>query len=291
MNTEEKTFRAAVRPSKFVLFSCVLFLVILAVSVTTYAISARQANRSFIRQQLATASETLKLRLATTVGSELNLALKLADTPVIRQYFLNPADKGLEAKAWGEFDSYRRYFKSGIVFWVNDIDKIFYSTGNDPYVVNPADPESYWYDMTLYKTEKYNFNINYNPDLGQIHLWVNIPVFGSSGNSRGKPIGMLGTAIDLTAFSDFVVSAYQEFDANITPYLFNSSNEITSAMDYGLVFNKVLLSDHLGSAGAEITRIAGELRDSDSRTFISGGHMYLVSAVPEVSWHLAVIYP
>jgi signal transduction histidine kinase/DNA-binding response OmpR family regulator len=145
--------------------------------------------------------------------------------------------------------------------------------------------------MTLYETDIYNFNINYNPDLGQINLWVNIPVFDSSGNNRGKPLGMLGTAIDLTAFSDFVASAYKEFDANITPYLFNAFNEITSAMDYDLVFNKVLLPDHLGSAGAEIIRVAGELPDSDSRTFIFGGNMYLVSATPEMDWHLAVIYP
>jgi signal transduction histidine kinase/HPt (histidine-containing phosphotransfer) domain-containing protein/ActR/RegA family two-component response regulator len=143
--------------------------------------------------------------------------------------------------------------------------------------------------MTLYETELYNFNINYNPDLGQINLWVNIPVLGRSGD--GRPIGMLGTAIDLTVFSDFVVSAYQEFDANITPYLFNAFNEITSAMDYDLVFNKVLLPDHLGRAGAEIVEIAGGMSDSDSRTFVFGGNMYLVSAIPEMNWRLAVAYP
>ncbi|MDR1508093.1 MAG: response regulator [Synergistaceae bacterium] len=287
----KNTFQAAVRSSKFILFSCVLFPVILAVSMTAYSISARQVNRSFIQQQLATASETIKLRLATTVNSELNLALKMADTPAIRQYFLNPSDREFEAGARAEFDNYQRYFKNGNVFWINDIDKIFYSTGNEPYVVDPADPNSYWYDMTLYETEKYNFNINYNPDLGQINLWVNLPVFADGEDGGKKPIGMLGTGIDLTAFSDFVASAYREFDANITPYLFNGLDEITSAMDYDLVFNKVLLTDHLGSAGAEIAKIAGELRDSQTRTFVFEGHIYLVSAIPEMNWHLVVAYP
>jgi signal transduction histidine kinase/DNA-binding NarL/FixJ family response regulator len=291
VNPTKDTFQAASRSAKFILFSCVLFLVILAVSITVYAVSARQINSSFIRQQLATASETIKLRLATTVNSELNLALKMADTPVIRQYLQNPSDREIEARARAEFDNYQRHFKNGNVFWINDIDKIFYSTGNEPYAVDPADPDSYWYNMTLYETERYNFNINYNPDLGQVHLWVNLPVFTEAEDGGKKPVGMLGTGIDLTAFSDFVASAYKEFDANITPYLFNGFNEITSAMDYDLVFNKVLLTDHLGSAGAEIARITEALPDSENRAFVFDGRMYLVSAIPEMNWHLVVSYP
>jgi signal transduction histidine kinase/CheY-like chemotaxis protein/HPt (histidine-containing phosphotransfer) domain-containing protein len=291
INGMKNTLRASARFSKFTLFSCVLFLVILAVSIAAYAVSVRQTNRSFIEQQLATASETIKLRLATTVNSELNLALKLADTSIIRQYFLDPSDRELEARARAEFEAYQRHFKNGNVFWINDIDKIFYSTGNEPYVVDPSDPDSYWYNMTLYETAAYNFNINYNSDLGQINLWVNLPVFVDGEGDRRNPVGMLGTGIDLTDFSDFVASAYREFDENITPYLFNASGEITSAMDYDLVFNKALLSDHMGSAGAEIVRIAGGMSDLESRIFTLGSHMYLVSAIPEMNWYLAVGYP
>ncbi|MDR1137361.1 MAG: response regulator [Synergistaceae bacterium] len=276
---------------KFMLFSCVLFFVILAVSLTAYTFSVRQINRSFIEQQLATASETIKLRLAATVNSELTLALKLADTPVIRQYFLNPSAPELESQARAEFDNCQRHFKNGLVFWINDVDKIFYSTGNTPYVVDPDDPESYWYNMTLYETEIYNFNINYNPDLKQINLWVNLPVFDDAREGRGNPVGILGTGIDLTSFSDFIASSYREFDANITPYLFNAFNEITFAMDYNLVFDKILLSDHLGSAGDEIIRVADELQGLESEVFAYGGSVYLVSAVPEMNWRLVVSYP
>jgi hypothetical protein len=44
---------------------------------------------------------------------------------------------------------------------------IFYSTGARPYVVDPGDSESYWYNMTLYETELYYFNVNFNPDIEQ----------------------------------------------------------------------------------------------------------------------------
>jgi methyl-accepting chemotaxis protein len=259
--------------------------------VAAYLIAARQINSSFVEQRLAVASETIKLRLSTTVNSELSLALKMADTPIIRQYFLNPSDSGLESMAQAEFDNYQRHFKNGVVFWINDIDKIFYSTGNKPYVVDPSDPESYWYDMTLYETEVYNFNINYNPDLQQINLWVNLPVFADGEDGRKKPVGMMGTGINLNAFSDFVTSAFKEFDANITSYMFNHFNEITSAEDYELVFNKTLLTDYLGDAGIEITNAAKSLSDSESRTFTFGGDIYLVSSIPEMNWHLVVSYP
>jgi signal transduction histidine kinase len=290
-NAEKNTIKVSSRSSKFKMFSSVLFLTILAASFLTYAISIGQVNRSFIEQQLKSAKETIKVRLLTTVNSELNLALKMADTPLIRKYFENPSNKALEERALVEFNNYERHFKNKTVFWVNDIDKIFYSTGNAPYTLNPNDPESYWYNMTLYDTDNYNFNINYNPDIKKTYLWVNIPVFSEDGDGNlGKPIGMLGTSIDLTDFSDFVISAYIEFDANITPYLFNDLGEITSAMDYDLVLNKVLLTSHLGEAGSIITEVASLLSNSKDKIFVFDGNMYLVSGIEEMSWHLAVSY-
>ncbi|GHV53675.1 hypothetical protein FACS1894216_12130 [Synergistales bacterium] len=276
---------------KFLFFSCALFLIICALSVSVYAIAESQINASFIEQQLLIASETIRLRLATTVNSELTLVRKMADSSVIRQYFLNPSDKALAARAKEEFDSYQEHFKNGNVFWINDIDKTFHSTSNEPYVVDPADPGSYWYNMTLYKTEVYNFNINYNPDIDKVNLWVNVPVFAEPQGGKRKPIGMLGTGIDLTEFSDFVASAYKEFDSNITPYMFNSLGEITSAVDYTLSSNKVLLTDQLGDAGARIIKAADSISASGSSTFAFGDNIYLVSSIPELSWYLAVIYP
>jgi len=255
-----------------------------------YSISARQINRSFIEQQLSIASETMRLRLATTVNSELALVLKMADTPVIRQYFMNPSDPALNLLAYAEFTLYQEHFDNKIVFWVNDLDKIFYATGNDPYIINPDDPENYWYDLTLHKTEKFNFNINYNPDLDQINLWVNVPVFVEK-NADKKPIGMLGTGINLTDFSNFVASSYREFDENITPYMFNKYDEITSAMDYDLVQNKVRLDEHLGESGKELIRVAHELSDGESRSFTYDKKIYLVNSVPAMEWYLAVSYP
>jgi len=289
----------------FGLFSFIFFLLISLIAITAYTISARQINHSFIEKQLSIASETIQLRLASAVNRELALVRKLADTPVIRHYFMNPSDPELEALARIEFDTYLEHFDLKIVFWVNDVDKIFYSTGNEPYVVDPDDPVSYWYNLTLYRTERYNFNINYNPNMQQINLWVNVPVFneinftdGINGGGLHKvmkyPLGMLGTGINLSEFSNFIVNASRDFDQNITPYTFNKYAEITSAADYEVVYNKTRLDDYIEGTGAEILETARKISsDSGLREirFIYGGKMILVSSIPDMEWFLAVSYP
>ena len=274
----------------FLLYSCILFIVISVVSVVAYIFSARQINRSHIEQQLAIASETIKLRLASTVNSELLLVLKMADTHVIQQYLLDPYDLSLRTLAEEEFSTYQKHFINKIVFWVSDKDKIFYTTGSEPYNLDPDLPENYWYNFTMYETEKYNFNINYNPDLQQINLWVNVPV-SVDGESGEKRIGMLGTGINLTDFSDFIAYSFREFDSNITPYIFNKFSEITTAMNYDLVHNKIHLDDYLGDSGKEVINAAFALPELGKKTFIYDGHMYLVSSIPEMEWYLMVSYP
>jgi signal transduction histidine kinase/CheY-like chemotaxis protein/HPt (histidine-containing phosphotransfer) domain-containing protein len=275
----------------FFIFSCILFFIIAFASIVEYTISTHQINLSFIEQQLSIASETIRLRLATTVDSELALVLKMADTPVIRQYFMDPSDPALGLLAQTEFTLYQEHFNNKIVFWINDVDKLFYLTGNAPYVVNPDDPENYWYNLTLYETEKFNFNINFNPNLNQINLWVNVPVFTDAHDVVKKPLGMLGIGINLTDFSNFLVSSYRKFDENITPYMFNKFNEITSAVDYDLVENKVRIDELLGETGKELIRAAHALSRGESMSFSYDNKIYLVSSIPDMEWYLAVSYP
>ena len=273
---------------KFQLFSSILLLVIFTVAVATYGISMRQINRSYIEQQLSIASETIRLRLATSINNELPLVIKLGDTPVIRQYFLNPSDPYLTERALAEFELYRGHFRTGLIFWINDVDKIFYFTGNEPYLMEPDHPENYWYNLTLFHTQTHNLNINYNPELQQINLWINVPVFD---DVTGMPLGMLGTGINLTEFSDFVATAYREFDRNITSYMFNKFDEITSAMNIELMHNKVRLDDYMGETGAQLLEIARRISDTEVSTLTSGGKIYQLRSIPAMEWYLVVSYP
>ena len=289
----KNSFKNSIKKSAsrfFLLYSCIIFIFISIISLTAFFFTARQINRSYVEQQLAIASETIKLRLTSSINSELSLVLKMADTPLVRQHFLNPSDSHFRSLVETEFAIYQRHFINKIIFWVNDIDKIFYATGSEPYLLNPDLPENYWYNLTMYQTEKYNFNINYNPDLKQINLWVNVPVVEEIDGSN-KPIGMLGTGINLTDFSDFISSSYREFDINITPYIFNKNSEITSAKDYDLVENKTLLTSHLGDVGREIIYYAFNISDTERKFFLFNNNIYLVSTIPEMEWYLVVSYP
>jgi signal transduction histidine kinase/CheY-like chemotaxis protein len=220
----------------------------------------------------------MRLRLATVVNSEIALTRKMADSPVIQRYFMNPSDTRLRQDAFDELESYRRNFGGKSLFWVNDIDKLFYISNKEPYLVDPSLPENYWFNMTLYETDTYNFNINYNPDLKETNLWINAPVFSDDKT----PVGMLGTPIRI---DDFLQAVLMVDDA-IALFMFNKFSEITVARDQRLVFDKVLLQNHLGKAGETIISLAKNMQDAGMDFFVHEDVVYCVSSVPVLHWYL-----
>ncbi|MDR0314278.1 MAG: methyl-accepting chemotaxis protein, partial [Treponema sp.] len=179
---------------QLILFSLILFVVILIGGSVAFAISMYQIVHASSGAELAKAAEIERIKLEASVNAEIAIALKMADSPLIQSYFVNPGDPELESLAFAEIAGYRRAFSNNSVFWVNDLDKRFYSDDAYSYTIDPADPNDYWYLMTLNQTEKYNFNINYNPQVGVTNLWINATVL----DSRRNPIGILGTGVDIT---------------------------------------------------------------------------------------------
>jgi signal transduction histidine kinase/FixJ family two-component response regulator/HPt (histidine-containing phosphotransfer) domain-containing protein len=277
---------SGIRRRNLALFSSVFFLCILC----AFFLSMRQMGTYSLQNRLSLFAETIRLRLAMAVNSELALAFKMADTPLIQRYFLEPENQSLKAAAFEEFAFYRRNFKNNSVFWINDTDKLFYSDdANDPYLLDPSLSVNYWYNMTLYNTSKYNFNINYNPDIKQINLWVNIPVFTTMPDNTKKSIGMLGTGINLDDFIQFVNDRQQ--DSDITLYMFNGLKEITFADDYQLVFDKVPLKNILGNEADRIFDVSRNLSRDEIQVFVHDGVMYAVSLISQVGWTLVAGIP
>jgi signal transduction histidine kinase/CheY-like chemotaxis protein len=283
----DKLFRTTSVKNKFRIFSCILLLCVFLLGTGAFFLSMRQIGYVSLQDNLSLVAETMRLRLATAVNSELALVCKMADSPLIQRYFLDPSNQQLKDNAHEEFSVYRRNFKNNSVFWINDIDKLFYSNEKMSYQVDPSLPENYWYNMTLYETELYNFNINYNPDLREINLWVNAPVFVQASDGNKKPVGMLGTGINITDF----LSSILTIDYNISLFMFNRFGEITAAKDTKLVFDKILLAKHLGDAGYEIISVARSLRDSDTKIFVHDGIMYGVCSIPQLGWYLVDSVP
>ncbi|MDR2577979.1 MAG: sensor domain-containing diguanylate cyclase [Chitinispirillales bacterium] len=272
---------------RFVIFSTLLFLVIFIAGTACFVVFMSAILRDSTGYSLSRTVKIERLKLENHVNSEIAIVTKMAGSPLLKAYFENPESAELGARAFEEIAIYRETFIANTVFWINDIDKKFYFDDAYAYTVDPAVPENYWYDLTLYRTERYNFNINYNPELDNISLWINAPVF----NSGGKPIGMVGTGIDLTAFINTIYTAYAG-PADL--YFFNRYGEITGARNTSLVADKRKLDDYLGEIGRRTLAKAKAL-DADEITFFTAGSRWdgtvAVGKVEALEWYAVAILP
>jgi len=268
----------------FIIFASVLFALIVISGSTVFLISMQEIVRTNTGNELAQSIEIERIKLEASVNAEIAIAMKMADSPIIQNYFVNPGDPELERLAFTEIAGYQRAFASKYVFWVNDIDHRFFENNNYAFTVDVADSNNYWYLMTLKETEKYNFNINYNPDLDVTNLWINAPVF----DSQHRPIGVLGTGINLTVFID---SIYQHHTGSSTLYLFNAAGEITGAQDSKLIVDKVTLDKELSDIGAEVISTAKGLKPDEVKYLKMPGGEFAVGAIPSLDWYIVSIQP
>ena len=278
----EKTKSSSIK-QKFLIFSVILFLVILIGGSITFTLLMSRIVASNKSNELDRIIQIERMSLESSVNAEIAIAMKMADSPLIKRYFSNPDDADLEAIAFEEIAGYRRAFKGNSVFWVNDIDHKFYSDDAPPFVIDIKDPNNYWYLMTLNETPRYNFNINYNPDLNVTNLWINAPVFD---NNR-KPIGMLGTGIDLSAFID---SIYKGFKDEADLYFFNDTGEITGAKNQNLVTDKASIENVIGAVGTKVLNIVKENPPAAVLTFSDTSGEVALGPVPTLGWYAVALH-
>jgi len=277
--------------SEFIIFSGVLFFIILVVGSLAFFFSMRQIVRTNRTNELSQMLEIKRINLETHVMNEIAIVKKMAGSPLIKDYLADPADARLKTQAVKEIAAYRAAFENKSVFWINDIDKIFYTNENTPYVVDPNSPENYWYNLTLYKTEAYNFNINYNPDLDVINVWINAPVF----DDNRKPIGMVGTGFELSAF---VSALFSDLDDRTELYYFNADGEITGAKDTALISSKKKIDDAAAglsegflASAVSVLAVAKSLAPGETKTFALPHGNLVISTVPQLKWYALAYMP
>jgi len=267
--------------SRFILFSVALFLVIFIGGSAAFALSMWKMLHTNAGYELEQSMDLERAKLEASVNAEIAIALKMAASPLIRRHFLNPADGELKKIAFEEIEGYRQAFKSKSVFWSSNVDKELYFTEDNHFTIDVENPDNYWYKMTLYETEKYNFNINYNAELQQTLLFINAPVF----DAQHTPIGIVGTGIDLT---EFVNNIYQNYKGGAALYLFNAQGEITGSKDVDQIKNKTTVDNALGDTGKIILERA---KSGKSQYFNVSGGAATVIDVPSLAWHLTAILP
>ncbi len=263
-------------------FCAVLFFIILIGGGLAFNFSMLQILRDSTAQKLVQTADLERQELESSVNSEIALALKMAASPIIIRHFLDPAEPSLKRMAFDEIEGYRKAFASGEVFWVSDADKEFYFAEDNHYTVDAENPENYWYKMTLYETERFNFNINFNPEIQRTMLFLNAPVF----DDDRTPIGIVGTSINLTEFVDSIFRGYTG-EADI--YLFNNLYEVTGARDVNLVSNKIPIEEALGELGAEIVNTAKKLQSGSIASFDIPGGEVSIAHIPSLDWYISAV--
>jgi methyl-accepting chemotaxis protein len=278
--------RQASLKRRFIVFSASLFLLILTLGSAAFVFLIGQMTHRNVSQELKKTIELERLKLEVSIKSEIAIVLKMADSPLIKRYFINPDDPVLKQYAFEEIEAYSTVFENKFVFWINDKDKLFHTTGYETFKVNPEDPDNYWYNMTLYeKNAAYNFNINYNPDLNVTNLWINATVF----NNNKEPIGILGTGINL---SNFIDEIYRGFPGPADLYFFNASGEITGAKNINLAERKITVNEELGSAGGAILDNIKFLKSKDIKILNvkNADGVIAYGSIPDLEWYIAAVY-
>ncbi len=217
---------------KSVVISTVLIIAVVVTAFTAYTMISKQQASQRVAQKLREEISQKGIMMEDYLQPEIALTKKLASSPTVIEFFKNPTDSELQKRAIAEFGSFRDAFQSHIIFWANDIDKDFYNGMEYSYTINPDNPADYWYKMTLFETDIYNFNINYNAELDQTCLWLNAVV----RDEKMKPIGMCGTGIELDSF---ISKCYESLNDSFNMFFFNDGREITGAKDKQILVDKL----------------------------------------------------
>ena len=252
-------------------------IISLAVATADYFVVNKIARSTFTlnaREEMEIHARIRSVEFEAAMNEQLTLVRQMMKMPSIKDYLINPNDPAAREAAFRDFDSFKDSFISKSIFWVSDVNHEFWSNMEYGYVVDPENPNEYWYKMTMYETEEYNFNINYNPSLKTTNLWVNAVV-----RDNGKPIGIVGTGIPLT---NMIRAIYDGLDPKVTMYLYNDSMEITGSLDESILEKKVSIFDEF----PDLKYISNRPTELTFESVSEGE--YLLAPINLVSWHMVL---
>lgn len=268
----QRTIKSKIRFYSISVMACVLIL-----SAVMTGLYSRSSNRKRIFAELEQIANQKNLEFQANLNSQIILALQMAKSPVVIDYFLDPEDEDLFNQAVKEISAYQESFLGRTSFWINAKDLKFYSDLRYSYTVDPSNPDDYWFNMTMKETEVYNFNINYNKELGKTMLWLNVVV----RDSKEKPVGIVGTGIPL---SEFVNDMYKNLPDGIQMYLYNNQLEVTGAKDQNILLEKPAITKFLPGLNSE-TAITDKMIN-----FTKHGE-YVINPIKVIGWNLVLFVP
>ena len=134
---------------------------------------------------------------------EVTLAQKLAASPDIVAWASDEGDAALARRGLAELENFRQAFADRSYFFAIRASGHYYFndalgqyTGQElRYTLHPGNPENRWFYETLDKGAPCLLNVDHDAKIGVTKLWINCVV-----RDAGKPVGAVGSGIDLTSF-------------------------------------------------------------------------------------------
>ncbi len=210
--SDERGGFAARRPLRwrFVAGLVIVFLLIggLSAALFEYA-SGRFADvlgRGFAERQAQFDRERILGPLLTEVA----LARKLADSPLLQRWALDENNPALKREALAELESYRRHFRDGSYFFIPRGSGNYYHNdrgnkypgGGIAQVVRPGMVEHAWYFAAIASPQAVQLNVDPNPALGRTNVWINVQV-----RHGDAVVAVAGSGIDLGEFTRAVATS------------------------------------------------------------------------------------
>jgi len=282
MNIETKQMKLSPLMRKTETFSILLFVFVLVICGTAFMLSVKQIIRTNKQSELIRTLDNEKIKLEAYINNKINLAVKMANSPLLQKYFADPNNAALEVFALNELSSYRRAFKNSSVFWISDVDKKYYFDGEYKYTLDISDTANAWYSAVLHQEEEYILMINYDIGIKKTKLWIDVVV-----KKNDIPVGITGVGIDI---SSFIYAIYEKNGAtDIELYFFNRSGEITGAKNIAYIETKKRIKDKFGYTGFEIMNAVKNIRPCEIRIISTAFGEIGVGVIPALDWHILAI--
>ncbi|KIX13046.1 SpoIIE family protein phosphatase [Dethiosulfatarculus sandiegensis] len=154
-----------------------------------------------------------KSRVEALVEKEIALALKLADSPIIKKWCTDESDKRIKSLALSELESFKKHFKNHNYFLAMSHSGHYYFNDRankyDPlrhrYTLHGKVEKDAWFYRMLKEVDDYELNLDINVFLQTVKIWINVII-----KNRGEKVGVTGTGLDLTGFLKDVVYQSEE---------------------------------------------------------------------------------
>ena len=247
-----------------------------------------------------------KARSIQPLLQEVNLARKMADSPLLRDWAENEADPDLRTRALLELESYRRFFRDGSYFFAVHKSGHYYFndsagtyTGQElRYTLSPDKPEDSWYYATVKSGTDYQLNVNPDVHLKVTKVWINVLL-----RDGDKVLGVLGTGIDLSRFirevvqtgkrgiNNVFIERHGAIQAHKDVSLIDFASLTKDAAERATIFDLIADPEDRNRLHAALERLADGASEVETQFLSVDGHRYLVGAsfLKEIGWFSMVL--